>query len=154
MLLGAHTRTGPFCCLTRWYTMVADVTVLPVPGGPYGQDIHRQQYLAPLWVGKVQSNHPNIESMKWHQNGSTSATTSGGCAPKCAKQYAPTSMSNLSADSRLLFCSLFSKFSATVKTARVDCHAHYLMWTPIKTMSMIGRRQNNTLSPNHSSKIQ
>ena len=34
MLEGAHTKAGPLFCFTRWYTMVADVTVLPVPGGP------------------------------------------------------------------------------------------------------------------------
>lgn len=34
MLDGAHTSTGPLFCFTMWYTTVADVTVLPVPGGP------------------------------------------------------------------------------------------------------------------------
>uniref|UniRef100_A0A6B0UJ05 Putative secreted protein n=1 Tax=Ixodes ricinus TaxID=34613 RepID=A0A6B0UJ05_IXORI len=34
MLLGAHTSTGPLLCFTRWYTIVPEVTVLPVPGGP------------------------------------------------------------------------------------------------------------------------
>lgn len=34
MLEGAQTNTCPLFCLTKWYTMVADVTVLPVPGGP------------------------------------------------------------------------------------------------------------------------
>jgi hypothetical protein len=35
ILDGAHTNTWPLLCLARWYTTVADVTVLPVPGGPY-----------------------------------------------------------------------------------------------------------------------
>ena len=35
VLEGAHTRMGPPCCFTNWYTIVAEVTVLPVPGGPY-----------------------------------------------------------------------------------------------------------------------
>ena len=34
VLEGAHTRTGPPCCFTSWNTIVAEVTVLPVPGGP------------------------------------------------------------------------------------------------------------------------
>mmetsp|Transcript_8729 Transcript_8729/g.27527 ORF Transcript_8729/g.27527 Transcript_8729/m.27527 type:complete len:338 (+) Transcript_8729:696-1709(+) len=35
-LLGAHTRICPACgCCARWYTSVALVTVLPVPGGPW-----------------------------------------------------------------------------------------------------------------------
>lgn len=29
---GAHTSTWPTFCLARWYTMEAEVTVLPVPG--------------------------------------------------------------------------------------------------------------------------
>jgi len=32
---GAQTRTLPSFCLTKWYTRVVDVTVFPVPGGPY-----------------------------------------------------------------------------------------------------------------------
>ena len=32
---GAATRTWPWRCWLRWYTIVADVTVLPVPGGPW-----------------------------------------------------------------------------------------------------------------------
>lgn len=35
ILEGAQTRTEPPLCFTKWYTMVADVTVLPVPGGPW-----------------------------------------------------------------------------------------------------------------------
>ena len=31
---GAQTKIGPPCCFTSWYTIVADVTVFPVPGGP------------------------------------------------------------------------------------------------------------------------
>ena len=31
---GAQTKIGPPCCFTNWYTMVAEVTVFPVPGGP------------------------------------------------------------------------------------------------------------------------
>ena len=31
---GAQTKIGPPCCFTNWYTIVADVTVFPVPGGP------------------------------------------------------------------------------------------------------------------------
>mmetsp|Transcript_21139 Transcript_21139/g.42526 ORF Transcript_21139/g.42526 Transcript_21139/m.42526 type:complete len:276 (+) Transcript_21139:1544-2371(+) len=34
-LLGAHTRTWLWLCWARWYTIVADVTVFPVPGGPW-----------------------------------------------------------------------------------------------------------------------
>lgn len=34
MLEGAQTNTWPLFCFTRWYTIVAEVTVLPVPGGP------------------------------------------------------------------------------------------------------------------------
>ena len=34
-LEGAATSTCPCPCLARWYTMAADVTVLPVPGGPW-----------------------------------------------------------------------------------------------------------------------
>lgn len=34
-LEGAQTRTWPGFILARWYTMDADVTVLPVPGGPW-----------------------------------------------------------------------------------------------------------------------
>jgi hypothetical protein len=34
-LLGAVTRTWPWFCLAKWYTSVADVTVFPVPGGPW-----------------------------------------------------------------------------------------------------------------------
>ena len=33
-LLGAHTSTCPMFCFAKWYTIEADVTVLPVPGGP------------------------------------------------------------------------------------------------------------------------
>jgi len=33
-LEGAQTKTFPIFCLTRWYTKVVEVTVLPVPGGP------------------------------------------------------------------------------------------------------------------------
>ena len=36
---GAYWITGlrsyPLPCLARWYTMVAEVTVFPVPGGPW-----------------------------------------------------------------------------------------------------------------------
>lgn len=35
MLDGAHTSTGPEPSFARWYTIVADVTVFPVPGGPW-----------------------------------------------------------------------------------------------------------------------
>jgi hypothetical protein len=35
MLLGAATRTCPCFCIARWYTTDADVTVFPVPGGPW-----------------------------------------------------------------------------------------------------------------------
>ena len=31
-------RTWPSPALARWYTMVAEVTVLPVPGGPWMSD--------------------------------------------------------------------------------------------------------------------
>ena len=34
ILLGAQTRTAPVGCRAKWYTIVADVTVFPVPGGP------------------------------------------------------------------------------------------------------------------------
>ena len=37
---GAQTKIGPPCCFTNWYTMVADVTVFPVPGGPKIKIIH------------------------------------------------------------------------------------------------------------------
>mmetsp|Transcript_32940 Transcript_32940/g.72540 ORF Transcript_32940/g.72540 Transcript_32940/m.72540 type:complete len:270 (-) Transcript_32940:270-1079(-) len=33
-LEGAHTSTCPTFCCARWYTSEAEVTVLPVPGGP------------------------------------------------------------------------------------------------------------------------
>jgi hypothetical protein len=36
-LLGAHTSTWLPAVVHRWYTMVALVTVLPVPGGPCGE---------------------------------------------------------------------------------------------------------------------
>jgi hypothetical protein len=35
MFDGAHTNTFPSFCFTRWTTSAVDVTVLPVPGGPY-----------------------------------------------------------------------------------------------------------------------
>lgn len=38
VLEGAHTSTEPPVCFTSWYTMVAEVTVLPVPGGPWMRD--------------------------------------------------------------------------------------------------------------------
>lgn len=38
ILEGAQTRTEPPLCFTKWYTMVADVTVFPVPGGPWISD--------------------------------------------------------------------------------------------------------------------
>ena len=35
MFDGAQTKTLPIRCLAKWYTKVVEVTVLPVPGGPW-----------------------------------------------------------------------------------------------------------------------
>ena len=54
-LLGAHTSTCPWSCLARWYTMAADVTVLPVPGGqgPLQDSLHSRDLQGGGGLGRV-----------------------------------------------------------------------------------------------------
>lgn len=60
VLDGAHTSTEPPVCFTSWYTMVADVTVFPVPGGPWMRDNGRCKacFRAYCWrsTGNIQSD--------------------------------------------------------------------------------------------------
>lgn len=50
MLDGAQTKTGPPVCFTRWYTMVAEVTVLPVPGGPWRNHTYNNTLIGGIHV--------------------------------------------------------------------------------------------------------
>mmetsp|Transcript_638 Transcript_638/g.1239 ORF Transcript_638/g.1239 Transcript_638/m.1239 type:complete len:412 (-) Transcript_638:609-1844(-) len=61
-LLGAHTNTCPTSCLAKWNTRLAEVTVFPVPGGPWIKDRGRcsTSFTAENWLW-FSSGRPGTE---------------------------------------------------------------------------------------------
>ena len=60
ILDGAQTRTEPPLCFTKWYTMVADVTVFPVPGGPWINDNGRWTACFTAYTWKTTKHYMNL----------------------------------------------------------------------------------------------
>lgn len=64
MLEGAHTSVCPPCVRTMWYTIVAEVVVFPVPGGPCMSESGRESACATAncceWLSSASPGTPSL----------------------------------------------------------------------------------------------
>ena len=67
ILDGAQTRTEPPLCFTKWYTMVAEVTVFPVPGGPWINDNGRWTACFTAYTWKTKKHYMNLRYVNYMQ---------------------------------------------------------------------------------------
>lgn len=65
ILDGAQTRTEPPLCFTKWYTMVAEVTVFPVPGGPWINDNGRWTACFTAYTWKTTKHYMNLRYVNY-----------------------------------------------------------------------------------------
>eukprot|EP00906_Rhabdomonas_costata_P014527 RCo020882 len=93
-LEGAATRTCPWPCLARWYTIVAEVTVFPVPGGPWIRlrGFCSTDFTAETWLW-FNSGSPATE----YRLGSTAVIVCGStaCPRSLWYRYAETEVSSM-----------------------------------------------------------